>query len=221
MQWALGEALPGLGINCVLDVGGNFGQFGRQLRTLGYAGRIVSFEPSPNALPVLQKVARGDDSWIVRPVGLSGAAGEASLNLHEASVFDSLHVKAVSQPEEHGSFRQTATATVTLSTLAAEYPAAIEGIREPRVLLKSDTQGHDLEVLAGAGGLPAEVAAVLVELSALAIYDEQPFMTRVMDALRAEGFTPVAFEPVNRRPGALWVAEFDGLFVRVPRDGAS
>ena len=56
------------------------------------------------------------------------------------------------------------TATISLSTLEAEFPGVIAGIEEPRVLLKSDTQGHDAEVLRGAGeqGLDEAVVAVLV-----------------------------------------------------------
>jgi FkbM family methyltransferase len=223
MDWSLTQVLRALDINCVIDVGGNAGGFGGHLRELGYAGRIVSFEPSPSSLPALTKLAARDGNWRVRPVGLSSEPGSAELNLYQWSVLDSLHAKRPDlgdrQPHLVAGFGQTGTATVTLSTLADEYHGIIADLEEPRVLLKSDTQGHDLEVLAGAKGLAPEIAAVFVELSAQALYDGQPSMTRVIDALLAEGFSPVAFQPVGRSADELRVIEFDGLFMRQPRDG--
>jgi FkbM family methyltransferase len=223
MHWSTSQVLQVLDINCVLDVGANRGQFGQLMRQLGFTGRIVSFEPSPTALPSLREAAARDRSWQVRPVGLSREAGVAELNLHVSPAFDSLHAPRPEYATQESyarlpEFRRVDVATITLSTLAIEFPEAVAGIGEPRVLLKSDTQGHDLEVLAGAKGIPAEVRAVLVELSAQAIYEEQPAMTRVMDALFAEGFAPVAFQPVSRSPDKLRTIELDGLFMR-PRDG--
>jgi FkbM family methyltransferase len=45
------------GINLVLDVGANVGQFGLSLRNRGYAGQIMSFEPVSDAFNELKKVA--------------------------------------------------------------------------------------------------------------------------------------------------------------------
>jgi len=90
IDWALDEVLRSRGVNCVIDVGGNRGQFARRLRTLGYTGRIVSFEPSPTTLPVISAAAARDPDWTVRPVALSSQPGEAKLRLHEGPELDSL-----------------------------------------------------------------------------------------------------------------------------------
>lgn len=223
LDWSITHVLHALDINCVLDVGANRGQFGEHMRSLGYTGRIVSFEPSPNVLPALNAVAARDGSWQVCPVGLSSEAGTAQLNLHAIPEFDSLHAARPEYTTQESyerlpEFRKIDTAMVTLSTLAIEFPGAVAGITEPRVLLKSDTQGHELEVLAGAKGLPGEVRAVLLELSVQAIYEDQPFMTWVVDALFAEGFAPVAFQPVSRSADQLRMVELDGLFMRPGSD---
>jgi FkbM family methyltransferase len=218
LNWALDAVLRSRDINCVIDVGGNRGNFGQLVRTLGYAGRIVSFEPSPSTLPVLTAVAARDAQWDVRPVGLSAEPGTADLRLHEGPELDSLLPALPGVVDQIPIIAEVGTATVTLSTLAIEYPGIVKGLDAPRVLLKSDTQGHDAEVLLGANGLPPEVVAVLVELAAQPIYEGQPRMTRVMDILLDDGFTPVAFQPLFQSSDGLRIVELDGLFMRPASD---
>jgi FkbM family methyltransferase len=218
LDWALDAVLRSRDINCVIDVGGNRGNFGQLVRTLGYTGGIVSYEPSPSTLPALSAVAARDARWEVRPVGLSAEPGTAELLLHEGPELDSLLSALPGVVDQIPVMAEVGTATVALSTLAIEYPGIVSGLEAPRVLLKSDTQGHDAEVLLGAKGLPPQIVAVLVELSAQPIYDGQPRMTRVMDILLDDGFTPVAFQPLFQSSDGLRIVELDGLFMRPASD---
>ncbi len=220
IDWALGEVIRTRGINCVIDVGGNTGQFARRLRDLGYTGRIVSFEPSPAALPDITAAAARDQDWTVRPVGLSSRPGEAELRLRQESQLNSLHDELPGVVDQVPKMERVGTAAVALSTLEAEFPQVIAGIPGPRVLLKSDTQGHDLEVLRGAGenGLDPRVLAVLIELVPQAVYRDQPAMTAVMDHIISDGFTVVAFEPLFESSDGLRPVELDGLFMRPASD---
>jgi FkbM family methyltransferase len=216
IDWALSEVLHTRDINCVIDVGGNRGRYAQRLRELGYTGRIVSFEPSPTVLPVIQAAAERDPEWTVRPVALSSKPGEAELRLHKGPELDSLLDALPGVVDQVPIMAATGTATIVLSTLAAEFPEVIAGIAEPRVLLKSDTQGYDAEVLRGAGedGLPPAVLAVMVELAAQPIYYGQPAMTTVMEMVMTDGFTPVAFEPFFQSSDGLRMVELDALFMR-------
>lgn len=216
IDWALAEVIRTRGINCVIDVGGNRGQFATRLRALGYAGRIVSFEPSPTVQPVISAAAQRDPNWIVRPVALSSQAGQAELRLHREPQLDSLFDALPGVTDQIPRMEQIGTATITLSTLEAEFPGITAGITAPRVLLKSDTQGNDAEVLRGAGekGLDESVLAVLVELVAQPVYRGQPSMTAVMDLIMNDGFSAVAFEPLFESSDGLRMVELDGLFMR-------
>jgi hypothetical protein len=44
-------------------------------------------------------------------------------------------------------------------------------------------------------------------------------MTKVMDILLDEGFTPVAFQPLFQSSDGLRMVELDGLFMRPASDG--
>ena len=216
-DWGLAEVLRSRGVNVVIDAGGNRGQFAQRLRGLGYRGRIVSFEPSPTVLPVITARAARDSDWIVRPVGLSSRVGQAQLQLHAEAQLDSLLDLLPSVTEEHfPGMGGLGTATIELSTLAAEFPDIVAGIDEPRVLLKADIQGHEAEMLHGAGdqGLDPAVVAAFVELVAQPVYRGQAAMGGVLDLVMKDGFVPVAFEPLFESSDGLRIVELDALFVR-------
>jgi FkbM family methyltransferase len=216
-DWALAEVLRTRGINVVIDAGANRGQFAQRLRGLGYGGRIVSFEPSPTVLPVVTARAANDPDWIVRPVGLSSRAGQAELRLHREAQLDSLLDLLPSVTAQHfPGMEDLGTATVTLSTLADEFEGIIAGVAEPQVLLKADIQGHEAEMLHGAGeaGLDRSVVAAFIELVAQPVYRGQAAMGTVLDMIMQEGFVPVAFEPLFESSDGLRIVELDALFMR-------
>ena len=54
-------------INVVIDIGANTGQFGTELRAFGYQGKLVSFEPLPDAHHLLSNQTKHDEKWQVHP----------------------------------------------------------------------------------------------------------------------------------------------------------
>ncbi len=52
-----------LGIDLVIDVGVNRGQFGLEIRRAGYGGRIVSIEPLIEPHRHLSRLAANDGRW--------------------------------------------------------------------------------------------------------------------------------------------------------------
>lgn len=52
-----------LGINCVIDVGANRGQFADEIRGIGYKGKIISFEPVQREFSFLKERFKNDKSW--------------------------------------------------------------------------------------------------------------------------------------------------------------
>ena len=57
--------INGLGVDLVIDVGANEGQYARELRTFGYDGLIISLEPLAKPYAILQAASRRDAKWRV------------------------------------------------------------------------------------------------------------------------------------------------------------
>jgi len=81
-SYRLLRALNRFGVDLVFDVGANTGQFATELRSVGYRGRIVSFEPLPDAHQVLSAAAARDSNWTVHSRGALGDVdGEIEMNI--------------------------------------------------------------------------------------------------------------------------------------------
>lgn len=212
----LRRAINVAGIDLVLDVGAHDGEFGAELRHLGYKGAIVSFEPSPEQLDRLRVRAAAEQNWSVQALALSSSAGTATLHRYADGHFDSLH---------HGEARGGRFA----AGLALQSEIVIKTVRldavwndvvrsGATVLLKVDTQGHDLKVIEGAGDRLANVALIQCEVAETPLYEGAPTLGDVLARLRPAGFSLASLEPVSRGPDHLTVIEFDCLFVnrRVP-----
>lgn len=65
------KALNRFDIDLVLDVGANVGQFASELRSVGYKGNLVSFEPLSAAHMALSEAASRDSRWAVHAQSLA------------------------------------------------------------------------------------------------------------------------------------------------------
>jgi FkbM family methyltransferase len=197
------------GVDCVLDVGANEGQFAAMLRGSGFRGPIISFEPLAEAYRTLQTRAATDPFWATRQLALGDEPGTRGLNVTTASTLSSfLKPRGWWREEWAGAqIRRTdEIEVVPLDNLASEMPYR-------RMFLKVDTQGYDLRVLAGASGVLDRIVGIQVELSCVALYEGAPDYLEMFRAVRDLGFTPSAIFPVlaDERLRAI---ELDGVFVR-------
>ena len=105
------------------------------------------------------------------------------------------------------------TETVDVQRLDLLLDEILVGIEKPRVLLKIDTQGHDLAVIQGAGDRINDITAVLLEAPTLPIYDDVPTMDVLLVEMRKRGFDPCNIFPIIRTSDWLRMIEFDCTFV--------
>lgn len=202
-------------IDLVLDVGANTGQYAERLRRAGYGGRIVSFEPQSSAHAALTLAAADDPEWIVAPRMAVGDGDQPLiLNLSAESDMSS----ALPMTEEMADLLDSAAYTGTETVPQARLDVLLADFAGPgdRVLLKSDTQGYDRQVLDGAAGVLDRILAIQLELSIVPVYVGEPSYREMIDHVEALGFSPALFIPgyFNRRTARL--IAMDGVFVRNP-----
>ena len=205
------------GIDLVLDVGGNAGQYATALREHGYRGRIVSFEPLSSVHSRLVASAQGDDRRQVAPrMALGDSEGEVSIHIAgnslSSSVLDMLpeHERAAPGSAFVGS------ETVPLRRLDRVAPAYLEGAKA--VLLKIDTQGYEDRVLAGAAGIIDRITAIQTELSLVPLYAKQLLFDEMRAKIEAMGFELFAIFPGYVHEVTGRTLQVDGLFLRRKAD---
>lgn len=217
LQAHLLQLVTRLRINCILDVGAHYGEFLQQLRESGYTGRVVSFEPIEESFAVLRQRHGLDPKWRGFPIALGDRDGDATLNLLQDSLFTSfLTPNSYGEDRFAGRMHLVRTRTVATRTLDSMWSECMDGIAEPRVLLKLDTQGYDLVVLRGAAGHIDQIDALQLELAVRPIYQSvSNELPAALCTLRDLGFLLAGLYPVSWDPkDHLSALEIDGLFWR-------
>ena len=136
-------------IDVVFDVGANIGQYGSELRNIGYKGRIISFEPTHDAFKKLQEISKNDNLWDVYNFSLGERDGTTAINISENSVSSSLleSLPELNESAPRASFVRTEE--IEIKKLDSIFNSL--NIKNKNIYLKIDTQGYEKQVLDGAG----------------------------------------------------------------------
>jgi len=197
----------------VFDVGANVGQFAQELRSVGFGGSIISFDPLTSAHAELSEVARNDSKWMVHPRAAVGDHdGEVEINIAGNSVSSSVlpmldaHSSAAVGSAYVASER---TPLIRLDTVAEQYLSAAS-----RPFIKIDTQGFEWQVLEGATETLKRAQGVLLELSLVPLYDGQRLWREIIERMETEGFTLWAIQKGFTDPRTGRSLQADGIFLR-------
>jgi FkbM family methyltransferase len=159
-------------VDCVFDVGANYGQYAELLRRKAkFEGLIISFEPMPAAASALRETAKGQRNWIIEEMAIAGTDDHRSLNIMESSQLSSL-----SEPrqDEVGIFRDSnrvkEVVSVRTENLATAYRRLQQAYQFQRPFLKLDTQGFDVEIVSSAKNVLREFIGLQSELAVKKLY---------------------------------------------------
>ena len=200
-------------IDLVFDVGANTGQFAMSIKEIGYRGRIVSFEPLPDAHQALSKVARRTVNWTVHDrCALGDCNGRILINVARnsasSSILQMLPLHCDAAPESI-IISTEETPIYTLDSVAPQYLSLGDSI-----LIKIDTQGFEWQVLDGASETLKRANGVLVELSLVPLYDGQRLWKDIIERLESEGFELWCLQQGFTDPRNGRTLQLDGIFFR-------
>jgi FkbM family methyltransferase len=181
------------GVETVWDVGAHIGQYAVQLQSHGYAGRIISIEPSEASFKELAKRAGRSDNWMAVAVAVADCVGDSVLNVAANGQSSSLLPMAErhrSASPNSGYVSPQPVKTTTLDTLQDRLKPA------PPFFVKLDIQGGELAALRGAASVLRGAVACEVELSLTELYEGGANWQDVVAHLVADGLAMCDVERV-------------------------
>jgi len=202
------RVLAAHGVDLVLDVGANTGQYVGNLRREGYTGRIVSFEPVSAAFTALAQSAASDPAWDVHQWAIGDRDGALEIHTYEDSRHNSGLAPAPGRPMPPSLGVETVSVKPLDALRDAVWSAA------DRIALKLDVEGFEREALAGATALLEHALVVEVELSTVALHEGQALLPEVASYLYDRGFRLTSLRPIWTDPGSGALVEADGVFER-------
>ena len=188
-----------LGIDVVVDVGANAGQYGELLRGLGFRGRLISLEPVPEAFAALERIAAADGRWSALQVAAADVDGEIELRVTADSRSSSVLARNDRFADRPG-WAPREVVAVPARRLATLVPELLQP-RE-RAHLKVDVQGYERQVLEGADGALDRFDSLELELNVSPLYDGQAQLVDLLPLLTERGIPHgLARADPARRPG--------------------
>ena len=198
-------------VDVLLDVGANDGDYAREIRDAGYAGRIVSFEPASATFARLSRAAARDPAWEAVQLGVGEANGHLDLSVSAIDVYSSFKQPSAFGNEAAGA---RAVASERVEVVRLDDYLQVHSHLLSRTYLKIDTQGFEAEVLRGAGDALDRFVAVQAELGLVALYEGQMDWLEVVTWMRGRGFevATMVCNAADRPRGK--AIEYDIVFTR-------
>jgi len=208
------QGLKNFNVDLIMDVGANVGQFALELRSVGYTGYIVSFEPLTSAHSLLCRAASRDQKWeVYKRCAVGHFDGEIQINIGKSLTTSSIlpvNEKLLLATKGANYVGKETAPIIKLDSISMAYLSKVKG----RAFIKIDTQGFEWEVLDGASVTLKHVQGVLCELSLVSLYDGQHLWMEIIKRLKSENFTLWAIQPGFTDPRDGRTLQIDAIFFR-------
>jgi len=199
-------------INKVFDIGANTGQYAMDLRNQGYQGKIISFEPLPNAYIQLVKNSRDDSLWKIHPrIALGSTNGFKKIFESQNSYSSSILKVLDKHLEGDKSAKIIDEHKVKIRKLDSIFINYFK--KKDKILVKIDCQGYEDKVLKGFNNNINKCFAIQIELSLVKLYKNQRTYEYFLNFFKKKNFFLWSVMPcfINRKNGQH--LQYDAVFI--------
>jgi FkbM family methyltransferase len=205
------QILENFKINKILDIGGNIGGYGRFLMSLGYKGRLISFEPVSQAFRELESRSSKYPNWDAVKTAIGNTDGEIEINIAanrglSSSIADMLPNHIENAPEA----QYVSKEKVPIRKLDSIFDQYVEP--GDNVFLKIDTQGYEKNVLDGAEKSLPKIKGIQVEMSLIPLYSGEMLFPDMLRHLTSKGYMLFDLGAVFTSPVTGQLLQVDGMF---------
>ncbi len=204
--------LEEFGINTILDVGANEGQFAKIISKIIPGAHIYSFEPLKHSFMKLEKELSSNKNISLFNFALGNEEKEAIIYRNEFSPSSSI----LELSELHkNAFPFTKNVSEEKIYIRVMDKVIQDFKLKKKILMKIDVQGYELNVLQGSFELLNDVDIVIVETSFYELYKNQPLFREIYEFLLRKNFyfsgnLEQVYDPLNGR-----ILQADSIFRKV------
>lgn len=199
-------------IDKILDVGANTGGYASSMRSAGYVGSIISFEPVKEAYDQLAKRAMHETKWETMNIALGNNDGSSIINVSENLVsssiaeMSSLHVDSA---PDSVYVRKEEIKIHKLDTIFFDLAD-----KQDKIILKIDTQGFEKNVIDGAEKSLPLISGLQLEMSLVPLYNNELLFPELLGYLNDRGYSLCSLENGFSNPDSGQLLQVDGIFFR-------
>ena len=201
-------------INKVIDVGANVGQYGKNLRRLGYKGVIKSFEPVTNSYNKLYKSTISDKNWDCYKIALGNNDSVSVINISGQSPSSSILKMNKLMVSTDTSLKYMESEKIEVKKLDSILYKEINFALHDNLFIKIDTQGYEQQVLEGATISLDYIRGIQIEMSLVELYEGEALINSLIEYMYNKGFVLQGLENGFYNINTLQLYQVDGIFIK-------
>lgn len=185
---SLAKLLHANRINLVLDVGANDGWYSKNLRSIGYQNKIISFEPLKEPFDKVSAFAKKQgNNHIVLNCALGDFDGTTAIHVSQNSVSSSILNATTTLNSAVSETKYIDIREIMISKLDTIFPTLCNPDKD-RVFLKMDVQGYEMHVLRGSMHSLQYIQGIQLETAFVELYEDEKLFKEMVPFIESLGF---------------------------------